>query len=287
MSSSNTDSISNNETATKVTLPSDNVEADMHHVATLVKALENGAEMDASYEAIFRAVTENAKSRDALMKAMTDSTKLSQSMVADFPNPVEITSDFKASEDIAPTRVVKKLTPPYGTKGFSNEVYQVATDWILDVYAYRHANSNNVTVIVLHSGSTSAPVTRALFSLWTTPETAHKFHYPTAYDSQLGDGEYSYHISYTHLINMIGPDGKNPIPVELIYDETIIAQQITFGTGFPKLTFEQGPGRIHGMSVFNSSFEVGTSIFIEYSQLLVIPRYPVPPPPSGRIEVSV
>ncbi|KAF9061861.1 hypothetical protein BDP27DRAFT_1428503 [Rhodocollybia butyracea] len=257
MSSSNTDSISNNETVTKVALSSDNAGANMHHVATLVKAFEDGAEMDASYEAIFRAVMENAKSRDALMKAMMDSTKLHVLFY------LEITSDFKASEDLAPTRVVKKLTPPYGTKGFSNEVYQVGTDWILDVYAYRHANSNNVTVIVLHSGSTPATVTLASFSLWTTPETAHKFHYPTAYDSQLGDGEYSYHISYTHLINMIGPDGKNPIPVELIYDETIIAQRITFGTGSPTLTFEQGPAsRILGMSVFNSSFEVGTSIFI-------------------------
>ncbi|KAF9047234.1 hypothetical protein BDP27DRAFT_1346191 [Rhodocollybia butyracea] len=267
MSSSNTDLLSNNETTTKVALSSDNAEAEMQ-VATLVKALKDGAKMDASYEAIFKGVMKNAKSRDALMKAMTDNMKLSQSMAADSPKAVEITSgsDFKASA-AEPTGVVKKLTPPFGTKGFSNQVYQVHdTDWILDVYAYRHASSNDVTVVVLHSGSTPASSFFTVFTLWTTPATAHKFHYPIAYDSELGDGKFSYHIEYTHDINMIGPDGKNPIPVELVYNETFISQLRGTGTEPPYLTFSQLPGRIHGMSVFNASFEVGASIYIELVQ---------------------
>jgi len=283
MSLSNIDMLSNNETAAKVAPSSDNVEAEMHHVTTLVKALKDGAEIDASYEAILKTVMGNAKSRDALMKAMRDNTKLSQFVVADFPKAVEITSDFQASA-AEPPAVVKKLTPPFGTKGFSNEVYQVnGTDWILDVYAYRHANSNNVTVIVLHSGSISGIMVSCI--LWTTPATAHKFQYPTRHDSELGDGQYSYHIDYTHNINMIGPDGRNPIPIELIYTETIIAQKIGFFTDPSYLGFSQllSPGRIYGASVFNTSFEVGTSIFIELVYDSAFPSYKR----TGRIEVSV
>ncbi|KAF9023634.1 hypothetical protein BDP27DRAFT_1457219 [Rhodocollybia butyracea] len=302
MSSSNTDLLSKNETTTKVALPSsDNAEADMHNVTTLVKAFKDGATLDASYNAILKAIVENEKSRDALMKAMTENTKLhgfvlpyvssaflicifacrSPSMAADFPNAVEITSDFKASA-AKPTGVVKKLTPAYGTKGFSNQIYRVVnSDWLLDVYAYRHANSDDVTVIVLHSGSTpSEPKNLTGFTFWTT--TDYRSHYPTGYDADLGDEKFSYHIDYAVDINMIGPDGRNPILFSLLYNETFTAQLMGSASNEPPyLTWAQMPGRIHGMSVFNTKFKVGTSIFIELDQQVSGDHR------AGRIQVTV
>ncbi|KAF9016589.1 hypothetical protein BDP27DRAFT_1440665 [Rhodocollybia butyracea] len=75
MSSANTDLLSD---TTKVAIPSDseNEEANAHHVATLAKAFKDGLTLDASYNEILKAVMENAKSRDALMKAVMDSTEL-------------------------------------------------------------------------------------------------------------------------------------------------------------------------------------------------------------------
>ncbi|KAF9016588.1 hypothetical protein BDP27DRAFT_1440664 [Rhodocollybia butyracea] len=176
-------------------------------------------------------------------------------MAADFPKAIEITNDFKATTAEL-GGIVKKLTPLYGTKGFVNKTFQVpGTDWILDVYAYRHAHSDDVTVIVLHSGSsTLSPDDHPLscaktFTLSTTPATLNQSHYPLRYDTK----EYSYHINYTHDINMIGPDGKNPIPVELQYSETYIAQWMETTIEPHFLKFTQYHGQIHGMSVFNAS----------------------------------
>ncbi|KAF9062846.1 hypothetical protein BDP27DRAFT_1336033 [Rhodocollybia butyracea] len=241
-----------------------------------------------------KAVLKNAKSRDALMKAIMDNTKLhefglqvgaSQSMVADFPNAIAITrTEFNASAHI-PRAVEKQLDPPLGTKGFSNQIYKVdGTNWTLDVYAYRHANSNNVTLIVLHSGFSEAIMTS--FVLWTTPESASQFQYPVTYDSQLDDDRYSYTIDSTYSINMIGPDGKNPIVFKAIYRETFISQfmagGIGQGNGPTYLSFAQLSGQTYGMSVFNASFEVGTSIFIELLQDCIgSGTY------TGRVEVMV
>ncbi|KAF9064127.1 hypothetical protein BDP27DRAFT_1426151 [Rhodocollybia butyracea] len=267
MSSANTNLPSD---TTKVAIPSDNENEE--HVATLVKAFKDGPPLDPSYDAILKAVMENAKSREALMKAVMDNTKLhdsvfccmSQPMAANFPKAVEITNDFKASAD-EPTGIVKRLTPPSGTR--ASKAYQVdGTNWILDVYGYRHANSNNVTVIILHSGST--PNSGSIFdkfkyfTLWTTPATSRQFHYPLTYDSKIEDGKYSYRIDYTHNINMIGPDGRNPIPVELQYSETFIAQLIENNADPLYLKFWQVPGRIHGMSVFNTSYEGNPTLSI-------------------------
>ncbi|KAF9065451.1 hypothetical protein BDP27DRAFT_53805 [Rhodocollybia butyracea] len=105
--------------------------------------------------------------------------------------------------------VEQHLTPPYGTKGFVNQTYRVdGTNWVLDVYGYRHANSNDVTLIIVHS------------------ETIHKSQYPETYESDLGDGRYSYSINYTNTINMIGPDGKNPVPFQTVYRETFVSYRI-------------------------------------------------------------
>ncbi|KAF9061940.1 hypothetical protein BDP27DRAFT_1337310, partial [Rhodocollybia butyracea] len=195
----------------------------------------------------------NKKSCDALMKAFMEHTKLPHSTpVADLHNAVEITSSSTSG-------VVNKLTPPYGTKGFLHHL-----NWVLDVYAYRHANSNDVTVIVLHSGSSSSS------------STSHMFHYPVTYDSDLGMADtLVYHMDYTRNINMIGPDGKNPIPVELQYSETFTASSMSAAIGttpynglwiiidfLVMLLTVKGSGRFYGMSVFNLSFEVDTPLSI-------------------------
>ncbi|KAF9047232.1 hypothetical protein BDP27DRAFT_694732 [Rhodocollybia butyracea] len=223
MSSSNTDLLSNNA---KVALSSDNAETEEADVAALVKAYKDIRASVASYDAKFKAVMKNDNARDAFMKAMMDNTELSQSVVADFPNAIEITRDNVKAAGNGPSGVEMYLTPPHGTKGFTNQIYQLGEEWILDVYAYRHANSRDVTVIVVHSGSIphpspGAPITwMNKFSLGTTPATLYKSHHPMTYDSDLGDDRYSYLIDYTNNINMIGPDGKNPIVFRAIYKET-------------------------------------------------------------------
>ncbi|KAF9047229.1 hypothetical protein BDP27DRAFT_1434392 [Rhodocollybia butyracea] len=182
-----------------------------------------------------------------------------------------------------PSGVVKKLTPPYGTQGFSNQIYRVVnTDWMLDVYAYRHANSDDVTVIVLHSGSTpSEPNNNTGFTFWTT--TDYRFHYPTGYDADLGDGKFSYHINYAVDINMMGSDGRNPIAVPLLYSESYTGQLMGSASNEPPhLTWAQMPGRIHGLSVFNTKFKVGTSIFIELEHQVSTTDHR-----KGQIQVTV
>ncbi|KAF9065452.1 hypothetical protein BDP27DRAFT_1331903 [Rhodocollybia butyracea] len=47
-----------------------------HHVATLVKAIEDGTKLDSSYEAIFAAAMKNPESHNALMEAVMDNTRL-------------------------------------------------------------------------------------------------------------------------------------------------------------------------------------------------------------------
>ncbi|KAF9072112.1 hypothetical protein BDP27DRAFT_1361354 [Rhodocollybia butyracea] len=175
----------------------------------------------------------------------------------------------------AGSAIDKQLSPPAGTRGFMNQVYQVPIagrrdqnlnmQWIVDVYAYRHAKSNNVTLIVLHSGlvqgipDTSGTTT---FELWTTPETAYKFQYPVSYNSKLGNNKYSYSIDYTQDINMTGPDGKNSIVFKAVYKETFDEPYMEGSVGHHLKIVQPGDGQIHGMSVFNASFEVGTSMVI-------------------------
>ncbi|KAF9059056.1 hypothetical protein BDP27DRAFT_1371895 [Rhodocollybia butyracea] len=182
--------------ATTVAVSVDKTEIEdtnLQQVATIVKAFKEGTALDASYDAVLKAIMENEKSQSG--------------MAADFPDAIEITRSTKESLG---SSIETQLNPPFGTKGFSNQTYKVAgTDWNLNVYAYRHANSNDVTLIVLHSGSISGAMNLSV--LWTTPATAYKFQYPVTYDSKLGDDRYSYTIDYTNSINMIGPDGKNPI----------------------------------------------------------------------------
>jgi len=239
-----------------------------HHVTTLIKASKDGTELDPSYDAILKGVMKNNKSRDALMKAFMEHTKLFHSRVADLPKAVEITGHYVKPISFG---VVNKLTPPFGTRGFLHQVYQIGQpDWTLDVYAYRHAHSNDVTVIVLHSGSSSSMINMS--ALWTTPATANEFHYPVTYDSKLGDDRYSYHIDYTRDINMIGPDGKNPISIELQYSETFIAQFMSSVVESGALHFTQGSGQIYGMSVFNASLEVDTALSIGFAQLRMVPN---------------
>ncbi|KAF9065456.1 hypothetical protein BDP27DRAFT_1331905 [Rhodocollybia butyracea] len=162
-------------------------------------------------------------------KALMDNTLL-HGIVADFPKAIKIPSDYvKATEGGKPDSVEQHLTPPYGTRGFINQVYSVeGTNWILDLYGYRHANSNNVTVIIVHSGTVSSeniiwPVT--VFRIWTTPATIHKFQYPETYEEDLGDSRYS-SLTTRNTINMIGPDGRNPVPFEIVYRETFVSYRI-------------------------------------------------------------
>ncbi|KAF9064008.1 hypothetical protein BDP27DRAFT_1426309 [Rhodocollybia butyracea] len=234
MSASNTDLPFSD---TKVTVPAgdngETEESNLYYVATLVKAFKDGTKLDASYNAIVRSVMKNASSRNAFMEAVTGSPKLqgsslpSQYMVTDFPKAVEITSDFKPSahgHGHTPYSE-QQLTPPFGTKGFVNQVYRVnGANWTLNVYAYRHINSNNVTLVVLHSGSTS--VFQTLFTLWTTPASVYQFHRPLTSDSDISDITHVYHIEYKDNINMLGPDGKNPIVFQTIYKDNFTAQGI-------------------------------------------------------------
>ncbi|KAF9061857.1 hypothetical protein BDP27DRAFT_1369282 [Rhodocollybia butyracea] len=132
MSTSSTDLVS---CIVHVALPFSSAKTNTHHVATLVKAFKDGTEMDAPNEAILKVVMENAQLRDALMlKSVMDNMKLhgflltSQYMVEDFPKAVEIASDFKASA-AEPIAIVKRLTPPFGTKGFSKLVLMAGFAW--------------------------------------------------------------------------------------------------------------------------------------------------------------
>ncbi|KAF9061865.1 hypothetical protein BDP27DRAFT_1337467 [Rhodocollybia butyracea] len=172
--------------------------------------------------------------------------------------------------------VVKKLIPPYGTQGFSNQSYQVeSTDWNLDVYAYRQAKSDDVTVVVLHSGINS-DFGLNIFTLSTTPPAENQVHYPVGYDSMVGD-------KYSCV-------EKNPVPFEIQYKTGFIldSKYIVDDSDPRYLVFKQRPGRIYGLSVFNTSYKAGSSIFIELKK-------DIPPdeigdpfgPHTGRVEISV
>ncbi|KAF9043700.1 hypothetical protein BDP27DRAFT_1346971 [Rhodocollybia butyracea] len=322
MSSSNTDLLS---IPTNAAVSFDNAgteDTDLGHVGVILKAFTDRTPVE---DSVFKDVMENETSRAALMKALMDNTKLhgsdlpyvsSQSMATDFPLAIEITATVKSVlisfSSGAGSSIDKQLNPPTGTRGFMNQVYRVPgvffktpnipvpfltpnipvsdIEWIVDVYAYRHAKLNNVTLIVLHSGWLQDCT---VFDLWTTPETAYKFQYPLSYNSKLEDGKYSYIIDYKHDVNMIGPDGKNPIVFKAVYKETFDELEI-WGSVGQHLKMIQGPdyrkkgltSQIHGMSVFNASFEVGTSMFIEFkcrplsSKGLVTEH-------TGRVEVKV
>jgi len=221
-------------------------------------------------------VMENEKSSTFTVKAFGDINLFQSTVVTKFPDAIEITIDHDKGS--GGNGISHHLTPPVGTVGFMNQMYKIYdTDWTADVYAYRHAKSNDVTVIVLHSGLCKATEN---FAVYATPVNASKSHshYPVSYDSEVG-GKYSYHISYTRDINMIGPDKKNPIVVKAAYEETFIGSKNLVvevgtdgliqvgkdGTKIDLLSFCMGDsGEIHGMSVINASFEVGTSIFIEF-----------------------
>ncbi|KAF9065453.1 hypothetical protein BDP27DRAFT_1404792, partial [Rhodocollybia butyracea] len=241
MSSSNTDLISDG---------TQGVEA--QHVATLVKAIKDGAQLDASYEAIFTAAMKNPES---------------QLNVADFPKAIEIPSGYaKATRGGKPSGVEEHLTPPHGTRGFVNQTFKLSeTNWILDVYGYRHANSNNVTLIILHSGF--SPNYLTVYTLWTTPETLRKSQHPATYEEDLGDYRYSYRIDYTNTINMLKPDGKNSDPFQAVYRETFVSFRVD-SPDPTYLKFRQYSGQIYGLSIFNTSFELGSSITIELVQQL-------------------
>jgi len=287
MSASNTGLIS-------VTSHSDDAQGvEAHHVATLVKAIKDGTKLDSSYDAIFTAAMKNPESHNALMEAMMDNTRLSQLNVADFPKAIEVPSDYVKAT--GRDSIEQHLTPPYGTKGFVTFPHKVdGTNWILDVYGYRHANSDNVTLIIVHSGSITSGgmfIWPTLFTLWTTPETIHKSQYPETYESNLGDSRYSYRTDYTNTINMIGPDGRNPVPFQIVYKETFVSRRLDTQE-LPQdptyLKFAQYPGPIHGLSIFNTSFEVGSSISIELGHgILISGPGSIIPTPNEIIQVVV
>ncbi|KAF9059366.1 hypothetical protein BDP27DRAFT_1431464 [Rhodocollybia butyracea] len=245
-------------------------------ITAVVNASMHGTALGSSNDAVSRDAIEeeNSKSRAAaLMKAFKDYKELhdscppSQSMVTKFPHAVEITDHVKAAIG---GDVDQQLIPPFGTKGFQQlnafiifQAYQIeGTDWIVNVYAYRHAESNNVTVIVIHSGRTSDGQD---FGYYTTPATPNNFYYPDSLDSKVGTDMYSYHIDDERTFNMIGPDGKNPIVVQTVYKEKFIAPAMYFlHSAGMVIYFWTDTTEIHGMTVFDASFEVGTSFFIEF-----------------------
>ncbi|KAF9059054.1 hypothetical protein BDP27DRAFT_1431884 [Rhodocollybia butyracea] len=169
--SSNTD---NTTVAAPVSNNADTEEANLHHVATLVKASKEGTALDASYDAILKSVMENAKSRDALMKAIIDNTKLQgvdlHYGLEEFlilyicvdPNPWSPTfptrwrspgmsNDFHAQSAKEPTAIETQLDPPSGTKGFSHQFYKVTgTNWTLDVF---HLSTGDYLHVVDDSGN--------------------------------------------------------------------------------------------------------------------------------------
>ncbi|KAF9065845.1 hypothetical protein BDP27DRAFT_1424461 [Rhodocollybia butyracea] len=254
MSSSNTNLLSD----TKVAAPADNAEnnvANLQHVATLVKALKAGTQLDKSNDAIRKAVMENAHSRDAFMKAVMSDKTLAKLCA----NVVEITSDHVEAATDEPSRLERHLTPPLGTRGFIHlrqTLNHAGHTWTVDVYAYRHAESEEVTVVIVHSGITHNEVFFEM-NFGNSPEGIHN---PVTYDSEVGNGNYSYHIEYVDNINMIGPDGRNPIVFRAIYKDTFIGQEMGRRYDVPSMRFSQLAGPIHGLTLYNASFRVGTSV---------------------------
>ncbi|KAF9059365.1 hypothetical protein BDP27DRAFT_1341601 [Rhodocollybia butyracea] len=239
----------------------ENSETDLYHVATLVKAFKAGTALDASYDPIWEAVMKTGRSRNALITAMMDNMKLSQFMAANLPKELEFTSDYIKAAAEASSVTEKHLVPPHGTRGFFNDHCYIAQGkWTADVYAYRHAKSDKVTVIILHSGSIS---TTTGFSLRTEPKALFKAHYPRKYDSRNG-GDYNYHIEHAETFNMIGPDGKNAIVFKPSYKETFTGQFMEVRDDPTYLQFDEEKGQIHGMSVLNISAQAGTSINIAF-----------------------
>ncbi|KAF9061519.1 hypothetical protein BDP27DRAFT_1337916 [Rhodocollybia butyracea] len=251
----------------------DNAEAD--HMATLVKAFKEGKALDPLYSAILKDAMENPKLRDAFTKAVMDNMKLLSLNPSDYVKAV-------AQPSFA---IERHLTPPYGTRGYSHQIYKGprGTDWTVNVHAYRHANSDNITLILLHSGYSEYDTT---FTLWTNPRQTGSAHYPIRYDSGDRENGYSYHIDYTESINMIGPDGRNPIVFRAQYKETFIAQPMGLPGGpYDGLQFQQAPGRIHGMSVFNASVKLPYTVWIYFRQESY--RTGHPDSSVGRIEIKV
>ncbi|KAF9054919.1 hypothetical protein BDP27DRAFT_1408714 [Rhodocollybia butyracea] len=242
--------------ATKAAVPAVNAgteETSLDHV-TLTEAFKDGTKFDASYTAVLKSVMGNAKSRNAFMKAFTEHTKLSHSMV-DLPKATEISNDFKAN-------IEQQLTPPFGTKGFLHQTFFVrGTNWTLNVYAYRHFKSDDVTLIIVHSGSTPSWALQIACTFWTTPGSTDQLQRPLTYDTKIEDDKYTYHIDYTNDINMMGPDGKNPIVFKTIYKDNFTAQGMAAIVDEPgKLGFWEWDGPIYGLSIFHTSFKVGDSI---------------------------
>ncbi|KAF9059362.1 hypothetical protein BDP27DRAFT_1431460 [Rhodocollybia butyracea] len=99
-----------------------------------------------------------------------------------------------------------------------------------------------------------------------------------SYDSEVGDERFSYHIDDKRTFNMIGPDGKNPVVVQTVYKETFIAP----GMIFVYIGGQMAPTDIHGMTVFDASFEVGSSFVIGFASATDPDTVH-----SGKVEIKV
>ncbi|KAF9066108.1 hypothetical protein BDP27DRAFT_1365837 [Rhodocollybia butyracea] len=92
----------------------------------------------------------------------------------------------------------------------------------------------------------------------TLTQTCEKLYDPTCEKMTI-------QIDYTKHINMIGPDGKNPIGFKPVYKETFTAQFMRAREEPNFLEITHAHGRIYGMSLFNVSFEIGEYIFLKLS----------------------
>ncbi|KAF9060147.1 hypothetical protein BDP27DRAFT_1430400 [Rhodocollybia butyracea] len=130
MSSSNAELLAANETATNVAVPSENAgteRANLHHVDSVGKTSKElgAARMSQSH------------SHTTLVKP--DHVEVVVHDAIHFPSGSE--------NHLLPSKP--------GTKGFYHKAITLKNKritWVADTYAYRHANSDDVTVIVIHSG---------------------------------------------------------------------------------------------------------------------------------------
>ncbi|KAF9070015.1 hypothetical protein BDP27DRAFT_1402283 [Rhodocollybia butyracea] len=155
------------------------------------------------------------------------------------------------------------LTPEAGTKGFLHSTGTVKIDdtvWYTDLYAYRHFNSSEVTLILIHSGHCTG---KGVFGIRTIPSSTRSNNYPATYDQDLGDSRYSYRINESRDINMLSRDGKNPIPVNLSYKEEFITGKMDASAdSFCK--YDSGSENFNAMTILSVFFEVGESFQIGF-----------------------
>ncbi|KAF9072028.1 hypothetical protein BDP27DRAFT_1361280 [Rhodocollybia butyracea] len=231
-------------------------------VATLIKVFKDGTASVGSYDTILEVAMKNAKSRNALMKAIMDNTKLFQPMVTDFPNAVEITVGIK-----------KHLTPPHGTRGFHKTVTVTVkkSKKPLTVTGIIRITTQTVSAFKQRTTSTTKKQSDNLLVIvgfWVILRAVWYPYTAVHIRSVYGIREYrnrNRKLALQALYSTVTGTRKTVtvnriIRLRAMYKETFTAQIIQPDPDPANFGFVQLNGLIYGMSVITVSSEVGTPI---------------------------